>query len=333
MKFIVLAIKDIYKFICGRRSVFILIVVGLVFTNIGISFYYGYFMRKYNNDVSYYNKVKKYEFINNGNMDNDGICKLIELLQNNTCLPQITVIIATEDIISKSRVIEMPEYAGTSPIGKYTRLSGEVLNGRYFNNTEISKGLNVAIVTVSTLMEEDRPVTNGDFIDIKGNQYKIVGQILYSEIPYGSVIPMNTYIRNGYKMNYLRAEFADKLTDKQEKYLVDTINNNYTDVKLILPPEKDYEALNFFWKHFYQILCLFILAVVNIFSLIYYWISTNARKYSIFIICGCYKLKVFLLILTESLIISVGCFMIGNIIIYMFQNMFIKFEIFTTLHV
>lgn len=331
MKLFTLVIKDIYKFFCGRKSIFLLIVIGLIFNTIGISFYYGYYMKLYKKRVSYNNKTYSYDFINDKSMNEDGNCPIYELLFYDSHFPKITSAVVTEDSIKKEKLSK--DNSHVVPIGEYSISKISVLTGRYFNNTEINEGINVTIPTTDALMIQSNPLSNGDLLNIKGKNYKIVGQTIYSEIQYGSFIPIKTYINNNIPIKYMHVEFESKLMDSQKNYLSSKLKKFYPDIQIKFPPIKDYESLDFFWSFFSQVLALFSIAVINIFCLIYYWVSTNTRKYCIFLICGCYKFKVFLLILTETFIMFFSTFIVGNLIINLFQNKLIEFDIVTTLNV
>ncbi len=85
-----------------------------------------------------------------------------------------------------------------------------------------------------------------------------------------------------------------------------------------------------FWIEFGQILLIFVVSIINLFTIIYFWIIRSKKTYNIYLICGCSRAKIIYLTVARSFIVILIGIISGSIIFSLFAGVLEKFNLITT---
>lgn len=224
--------------------------------------------------------------------------ELSHFLFNNGKFPKIQELLVTNyetDTIGHYSVKEFPI---AIPYGRYFSL--EELNGSHvilLSDAYLSQVDTLFLIDmINKSLKIDGFVTTYQVI----GRYNatILGNPLYSQ---EVIIPFNTYLHDGFPINYLKIIYSEKPTKQQILYLQDFFQSNNGDHELTLPKKVNVQAIKGFLQETASHFIILIVCYITLMKLLKYWIDANHRKLYIYYICGCSSKKVLLLILLNSI--------------------------------
>ena len=323
LKILFLSIRNLINFALHKTILLIIIIFGLVISTIGILFYCGNFLYNYNASAELKEKTLEISFNSNTNINE--INNIIGVIKDSS-LPNASRIVAAEKKfdninITSSSSSEQPKLAiiGEDDI----KSPNYIINGRYFNNNDLD---NVAIASDMTLAVQQIQKPLGHIIQANNKTYKIIGVRGYSDLDNGIIIPLKSYI-NSEKTQYLKCEYSEKLNSKQRGFISKSLISFNNINKIKLPENLNPFTSRLFVFNFIQVMIIFTIALINIFTLLYYWIKSNKRLYSVYALLGCKRSATNSIIMLNSMIITVFSLVLGYIVFKALNPILVKLEL------
>ncbi len=197
--------------------------------------------------------------------------------------------------------------------------------GRFFNTEEMHSGAYVAILGTSYLSQYPSDAISAFWetgVTIDGVKFDAIGNYFFNwteeNIPDDIyqfqlisapiTIPLRTYIHMGFSAKSFRCVFARPLTSAQIDHIKD-IMDNFSVHSVSLPELSDNEAIRTYIAELSPYALVIILSLINITSVIVYWLRKEFRRYTIYLICGAqYKQIILLQSINVFLLVTIAYF-------------------------
>ncbi len=188
------------------------------------------------------------------------------------------------------------------------RNSGLYISGRYFSESEYQSGERVLIAG------ENYADDSGKFL-LQGENFRVISVINipnYLEIAF-------TALKDDTTVSMITFLFEYPPTSAQYTEICDVFRKELKERVTIHEMEPFYQEDYAFYNTIIIVSILIaIVAAANIMILYNYVLMKRKRTLSVFMICGCSKLRAAFLFLCESLIVSIPCFFLSALIYHKF---------------
>lgn len=331
MNLLALSIKNIKSFFTQKRLLFLMIIFGMIISTFGLQFYTGFLM----------NSAKSATFLGNNTVS--------IVLEDHTTPKEVMHLIdlITGEIIPTPKRItlfqEIPgnddetivtndgtEQTTVDKLGVKIPIIGEMINdpvwietGKNFTEKDISS---VALVTDSFLQKMNIQDPIGKKVIYGDKTFTIIGVDMNYDLDTSISVPIPYFTKN-YKTALIKCNFGKMLSSNQRTFLIDKLKemkfvSSYT-IPVPISPMKS----NVFLFAFIQVLLIFVVSLVNIFSLQHYWIKHNKRLYGIYTLCGCRRKQLSFLLVLSSVIIAIFPILLGQVLYRILEGFFVRYGV------
>lgn len=316
MKTIFCAIHNIKKLIKQHIFLFCIICIGVAMSTFGILFYTGYIS-------NYFCGSEDGQTINISIKDNADKSRINDLAADLYNINGFNYI-----AVSGEDYQEYDTSNSNCVLGEYSAdfnenlLVGDTFD---FNSTD-----NVALITEYAVMNmeiEGNPVGT----KVNNDSLKVVG-VLNFNLYEGYIVPVKYYINN-----FEAKVFNVKYSEEQRSEIKDIINEKLSDYSDIIENcSFEYSspfANNDFIITFIQILLIFCIAIINIFTMISFWVKSLKNEFKIYLIYGSSKMRIIATIMLQSIILFVLSSLLGITAFLVCSGVFVDLGIIISGHI
>lgn len=310
MKNIHLILHNIRRIIIHNKITSLVVIFSIVFTTFGLLFYSGYI---YN--VSSERKISYGDTITiklDDNIQYQDITEIIDDLEKDVKIQSL--------LVSSQEPIQ--EDGNYNIVGEYNASYENILlSGNYFSRSEENGLLVLPEYLVGDIAGyNEYPI--GKILNIKGHQLKISGVLSFLYTDY-LIVPIEYYIKN-FDTHFISCTFKDKNINLEK---IEKIQNNsfVKEVNLTKPVNVLYTSQ--FWVEFGQIILIFAAAIINLFTIIYFWIVREKRMYNIYSICGSTTSSIIKIIAGQSFAIILFGIILGIVLFSILSSFFVKYNL------
>lgn len=326
IKIVLLSTQNLKVFIKQKKALFLTILLGLSISIAAILFYTGYFLKHFEDATGSSDVTLKIKITNSTISTLD----IVDMLENNKKIPPVRIMAFEnnpDEFLPKTNDQNMKIHIMGD---KYLKVLPEnlIIYGNYFDNENMDE----LPITSSALKQLGMKKSVGQSLELNKTNYEIQGLVSpFYYLPYDDnciVISLKNFLSN-YKANYLHFEYDKTITALQSAELSDTLSK-FQGIEIIHIPSKS-NPLNSsrFLVELFQIILIFFLSFINIFSLSYFWIKSNKRNYSIYSLCGAAKRTITTTIMINNLVITLCGILIGTILFKIISPFLLSFGIIT----
>jgi hypothetical protein len=330
MNLIALSINNIKSFFTQKRPLFLMIIFGLIISTFGLQFYTGFLM----------NSVKSATFLGNNTVS--------IILEDHTTpkeVKDLIDLIRGEIIPTPKRMTlfqEVPVDDGTvatngvtdqttvDKLGEKIPVIGEMINdpvwietGKNFTENDTSS---VALVTDSLLQKMNIQDPIGKKVMYGDKTFTLIGVDMNYDLDTSISVPIPYFTKN-YKTALIKCNFGKMLSPRQRTYLINKLKEMKFVSSYTIPVPTSPMKSKVFVFAFIQVLLIFVVSLVNIFSLQHYWIKHNKRLYGIYTLCGCKSKQLSVLLVLNSVIIALLPILLGQILYRILESVFVRYGV------
>lgn len=208
-----------------------------------------------------------------------------------------------------------------------------IFYGHFFSEEE-RKGENVVLLSEGYLRQQDADFIKNMLsreITLEDSTYKVIGS--YNLAITGDVlsskevvIPLATYIKNGYAFNQMVIVFYDIPTSEMINSIEDFLKRTEVAYSIYLPTK--YEKSAAIQALDETIWSLLILGVcfISMFPMLYYWNKSNFRRLYIYYICGCSTKKISFILFANTTYLYMLASAAALMLYHFFKKIFCNLE-------
>ena len=316
MKTIFCAIHNIKKLIKQHIFLFCIICIGIAMSTFGILFYTGYIS-------NYFCDSEDGQTVNISIKDNNDISRINDLADDLYNIDGFNYI-----AVSGEDYQEYDTLNSNCILGEYSAdFDDNLLVGDAFDFNSMD---NVALITEYAVMNME---IDGNPVGTKVNNdsLKVVG-VLNFNLYEGYIVPVKYYINN-----FETKVFYVKYSNAQGDEIRDLINeklSGYSDI--IEDCSFEYSSPfdnSDFVMIFMQILLIFCVAVINIFTMISFWVKSLKNEFKIYMVYGSSKMRIIVIMMLQSIILFVLSSLLGIILFFVCSGVFVDFGIIIRGHI
>ncbi len=306
MKIISLIANDIREFISNEFRIFIVFALGLSIASFSFVLLFSSCLSskaEYQREFGY--KIRTYVVSFNSNLTKSMKYNLIDELRD--------LVFNNIDDMSVMSLVDLDEKKSITVIGYYGKRGlFYYAEGQEFTNEQQKDASNVAIAWHGFFDYSKKTTFINDNFILRNKTYKLVGIAEYCP-PNTVYIPLKTYLGDHYDISSLSITYSSKLDMESERVFKQHFNNYAT---VIVPPKIDAKQEREFLQLFFQFFCLLTFALINTFSLFKFWIFKNVTQIKVYRLCGAGNIKVYMIIMIESLVLTTIFFLLALIVYF-----------------
>ncbi|MCJ7839573.1 hypothetical protein MUB24_01350 [Lederbergia sp. NSJ-179] len=331
MNLIALSINNIKSFFIQKRLLFLMIIFGLIISTFGLQFYTGFLM----------NSAKSASFLSNSTVSitledhttSKEVKDLIDIMTGKMIPTPKRMTLFQEVPGNDNETVvttDGTEQTTVDKLGEKIPVIGEIINdpvwivtGRNFTEKDTSS---VALVTDSFLQKMNIQDPIGKKIIYGDKTFTLIGVDMNYDLDTSISVPIPYFTKN-YKTALIKCNFGKMLSSKQRTYLINKLNEMKFVSSYTIPVPTSPMKSEVFLFAFIQVLLIFVVSLVNIFSLQHYWIKHNKRLYGIYTLCGCKRKQLSFLLVLNSVIIALLPILLGQILYRILESVFIRYGV------
>lgn len=298
MKAVICAVHNLKKFISQHFFLFLIIFIGIAFSVFGILFYSGY-IANYFCDTS---EIQTVTIKIKNNSDKSTINSLVTDLYN---ISGFNNIVLSNDEPEKYDVL-----GSLSVIGEYdTDFKDNLIVGNSFDFNSTEKSTLITEYATANLEIQGNPVGS----TLSSDKLTVIG-VLISNIYEGYIVPVKYYISN-YETTHINIGYSTTL-GHDLKSIVAEKTSAYSDIitDYMFKNESNPFYNSDFVFTFLQIMLIFFIAIINIFTMIFFWLKTLKNEFKIYMIYGASKINIIITTVLQSLILFLMSSLFGALI-------------------
>lgn len=304
MKILKLVFRNIKKMLRFHPFCFLAIILGITVSSFGILYYTGQLLDVYYCSLIDSNLTMKIQIESDTNANE--IKLLLQKLEEINKMQEITLFEKEPDKNSANYTVEDIPVIGLYSLNNEER----ILLGRNFEKEENKNNLIVNEAMVSMLGIEEMPIEKR--VKMQGQEYSIVGMVSYSNYN-AFMVPIYYYMEN-YDTQYIVCSFSEIMNKTMIKNIKDTIKQ-FDFIKTYQMPQKGNPFLSRnFMTEFIQVVAIFTVAMLNILTMMSFWVKQSRKMYSVYTICGCNKKKNRFIIMLQVVLLSGSSILLGSAI-------------------
>ena len=246
-------------------------------------------------------KMDTYETHNHNITENYNVC-IGTNRNNNVMKDYIGRLITKEDVEEKSRYIL---------IGITDKLS---MNNSFILNSEIQ------------FCKHNYIVQGLDQINVNSQEYAEKSTLLDKgntdyDIGFG-YIPISTFFEDNFETVGFEIFLPNEINESAKREFEKNLGSSFKEYMIEMPTRTDNVNLADINSQVVIYSLFLLISMVNIIALFKYWIEKNWRKYMIYRICGATKKEIYIIIISESIIITFFSSLCAVILYYIMLNFF-----------
>mgnify|MGYP003299544527 FL=1 len=300
-----LAVLNLINMLRYKSRLIVVVVISISASVFGILFYSGYFLYSYYETVDGSIVVMEME----AQTEENAIWKLIEKMWN----------VETET----EKIYLLPnEQDETELVGAYNRsweTGSFLLTGKNFLYGENTPSVIMAEYLVDLM--EDGEVPIGKNIEFQGDVFKVVGIVSFTE--YDTLFVPIKYFASQYNTKTIQYSYSEQLSNANKEKIKEIVENSNIVADYSIENNNNPFLSEDFMSVFFQILLIFMVVVMNAFSMTYYSVMLFKRNYRIYAVCGASKKDIRTIILIQNIVLIFISVIIGNLL-YIICNSMIK---------
>ncbi|MDR0380843.1 MAG: hypothetical protein LBH86_02430 [Oscillospiraceae bacterium] len=160
-----------------------------------------------------------------------------------------------------------------------------------------------------TESEIEKTWTSG--LSIKNVHFDVIGVNIWDK----PTVPLLSYIRNGWALNEMICIFQTKPSEEQSLYIQEALSQMAGVRSVTLPAASETRAVAELIRNMLGYVALVSLLIIITINAIFYWINNSIPRFKTYILCGATNIKVIVLILNNSLFITLLSFLISLVAI------------------
>lgn len=289
-----LAVLNLINLLRYRSRLIIVIVISISASVFGILFYSGYFLYSYYEAVDGSVVVMEME----AQTEKNAIWKLIEKMWN----------VETET----EKIYLLPnEQDETELVGAYNRnweTGSFLLTGKNFLYDENTVSVIMAEYLVDSV--EDGEVPIGKNIEFQGSVFEVVGIVSFTE--YDTFFVPIKYFASQYNTKTIKYSYSEQLSNANKEKIKEIVENSNIVASYSIENDNNPFMSEDFMSVFFQILLIFMVVVINAFSMTYYSVMIFKRTYRIYAVCGASKRDIRTVILMQNILLIFISVVIAN---------------------
>lgn len=297
-----LAVLNLMNLLRYRNRLIVVIVISISASVFGILFYSGYFL------YSYYEaadgsvvvmEIKK-------QTEKTAIWNLIEKMWN----------VETET----KKIYILPNEDETELIGAYNRnweTGSFLLTGRNFLYNENTASVMMAEYLVNSVEDGEIPI--GKKIEFQGSLFEVVGIVSFTE--YDTLFVPIKYFVSQYNTKTIKYSYSKPLSNANKEKIKEIVENSNIVTSYSIKNNNNPFMSKDFLSVFFQIILIFMVVVVNAFSMTYYSVMIFKRTYRIYAVCGASKRDIRTIVLMQNILLIFISIVIGNFLYIICKNM------------
>lgn len=334
MNILKIVFNDVKNFICQKKYIFCVLIIGLIVASYSFSFFtaqslhiidlidnhFGYSTKYYIGGKKDTIDYEKFKFLNNwikeNNLDNSKINIYSEmfLIHEGEQHNDVCIVVGTNN--TKSNRID---FVGETMTEKDLAEEKNYILIEYYSH--IVEQDVFLINKEIEIQDKSYTVKAIDKIDVNKNVYSDCNTKGYYVNDYESrlssvAIPYTTFIKNGYNIYAIEIIFEQPLNEEQQNSFNNLINEKFSMYSLVRPIKTDSNNISNIKGELIEYSIMILLALINIMALFNYWIDKNWRNYMIYKLCGAKNRSIYFIITLESLIITIFTSIIGILLYY-----------------
>lgn len=307
-----LILHNVKRIATHNRASFFIVIFSLIITTFGVLFYSGYIYNvSTGRRINYGDKLEINVSVDASPQE---LKAIISKIEQNQDVQSILV----------SREKPMQQDGTYDIVGEYSNLySGRILSGKYFERNEETGVVVLPEYSVGEIAGyNEAPV--GKILEFDNVDMTIIGVISFLSTDY-LVVPVDYYVNN-FTTGYICCTYNSFVQNDLYEYL--SVNTNVENYHI--SSQKPILLTTSFWLEFGQILLIFAVSIINLFTIIRFWIISNKRTYNIYSICGSSKAKIICLITGQSFMVILLGTILGVGLFSIFANVLEKYDLITT---
>lgn len=292
-----LSLKVFRSFIKENTSSFLMMSVGIFVILSGVTFVISRGAMLYKEEADFNCETRKVTIVANDPIVGNDAKELLAFLLENDNIPAVQramTVDYTNDII-----------------GHFC--SGEaymaIPYGRYFSGEE-SEGENVVLLSEAYLNKADTSLLINmldNWIQL-GNinkNYKIIGRynstlICDTDFSHEVVIPLKTYVYNGFPISNLDIIFTERPSECHQLYMRKFLEEHNISYEMKQPSRIEKKAIWLFLQETGSHFIILLICYITLLNLLKYWIKENYRRFYIYYVCGCASGRIRTLLLLNT---------------------------------
>ena len=253
----------------SNRMLFWLVIISTMISTFGIFFFSGYIASNYDMTLegSGDELAIRQEFKKN---ESDELYKGLEEVTSDGVLD---IICTNSDVDKDEEFWIMGEY--------HKNYDERMQSGRMVELNETEPYVVVEDFSIYEMEFEDTPI--GEYIDINGSRYEIIG-VCSLTTEREAMVPVAYYL-NHYDTDYITITFSEKMTSDKKEKIEDKLKKYGVQNMEWVNPAKPWDDSGF-WVNFVQVALIFVIIGINVYILVQYMLHKNKRNYCIYSICG-----------------------------------------------
>lgn len=298
-----LAVLNLMNMLRYRSRLIVVVVISISASVFGILFYSGYFLYSYYEAIDGSIVVMEME----AQTEENAIWNLIEKMWN----------IETET----EKIYLLPnEQDETELVGAYNRnweTGSFLLTGKNFLYGENTPSVIMAQYLVDLI--EDGEVPIGKNIEFQGDVFKVVGIVSFTE--YDTFFVPIKYFASQYHTKTMKYSYSKQLSNANKEKIKEIIENSNIVASYSIENANNPFLSEDFMSVFFQILLIFMVVVMNAFSMTYYSVMLFKKNYRIYAVCGASKKDIRTIILIQNIVLIFISVIIGNLLYIICKSM------------
>lgn len=334
MNILKIVFNDLKNFICQKKYIFCVLIIGLIVASYSLSFFtaqslhiidlidthFGYFTKYYIGGKKTIIDYEKFNSLNNwlkeNNLENSKINIYSEmlLLNEEADHKDICVVVGTNNTNSK-RI----DFIGEKMTEEDLIQERDYILVEYYSHIVEQ---DVFLINKEIKIENKTYTVKAiDKIDINKNVYSDCNTKGHYMNDYEShlsavAIPYTTFIKDEYNICAIEVIFEQPLSQEQKNSFNNLVNENFGIYSFVQPIKTDSNNISNIKDELIKYSIIILLALINIMALFNYWIDKNWRNYIIYKLCGAKNISIYFIITLEALIITIFTSFIGILLYY-----------------
>lgn len=303
IKIFYIAAINLFNMLKYRSRLILVVVISISVSIFGILFYSGYFL------YTYYEAAGGSSIIVEvaPETEKNEVWKLVE---------QMWMVGAETEKI----YVVPDESDGIQCVGAYNKnweAGRFLLIGKNFFYDENTASVIMAEYLVDSVEDGDIPI--GRDMVFQESVFEVTGIVSFTE--YDAInVPVKYFVTH-YDTNIIEYSYAEQLNSVHKEKLEEIVADSSIVVNYSILNENNPFMSEEFVTVFFQILLIFMIVVVNAFSMAYYSVMLLKRNYRIYAVCGASKKCIQAIIVIQNALVILASVIMGNAIYIIGKNM------------
>lgn len=322
VKIVKLSSRNLRVFIKQKKYLFFVILIGMSISISAVLFYFGYFIKNFEDSTSIRDVTLQLKL----SPETANSQHIIDtLLGEKDNLPTRVTVFENDPNIFKPSGGEKQKI---NVVGDrfLNQLPPNLL--LFGNSIELSQNDRI-LATPLALKQLGITHVSGQKVQVGNKEYNLAGLVApFYYLPYESciVISLEEFVST-HKVNSMNAQYDKNITTSQINDLSKTLSNLPGITVSHMPGKSNPLQSSGFLAELVQIVLIFLLSFINIFSLLHFWIESNRRNYSIYSLVGASKRDITCILTVNNIAISFACILFGTVLFVLVSPLLLQYKI------